>query len=305
MIISNTMEYLAQAPQRKTIQLSYLIRVHLKCGQQQLVYITLQHPALRILLIEMGQQHMEDLKSRGILELKCLDNRIYFYKMLKLDCYLKQHQLIYLHYILKEQLAQIIINITKILQNQQLNKDTQKNSIFGFEVSNIYGSSDFFASSLSFPSRLSLTYYNCSRSEYWTIRIKSTVIAENTYSQEYNAQEALISSASSALMIGASAFVGLQNQLSGLCQQQKDFYLCDCTDKTLFPSIYFNTELETTLQVAPNAYLIPRGSGEFCTLGVTVSEYPFMIFGDAFMKNYFIAFDKENNKIGISIPQKP
>lgn len=30
------------------------------------------------------------------------------------------------------------------------------------------------------------------------------------------------------------------------------------------------------------------------------AELPFMIFGDSFMRNYFVAYDKDNHKIGFS-----
>ena len=39
------------------------------------------------------------------------------------------------------------------------------------------------------------------------------------------------------------------------------------------------------------------GSGNYCVLGamkspLSVLEFPMMIFGDAFMRNYFVAYDK-------------
>ena len=44
-------------------------------------------------------------------------------------------------------------------------------------------------------------------------------------------------------------------------------------------------------------------SGGYCVLGIIENPSnwaPFMIFGTAMFKNYFVAYDKENAKIGFS-----
>ena len=52
------------------------------------------------------------------------------------------------------------------------------------------------------------------------------------------------------------------------------------------------------------------GSGTYCCLGAMTSplpaiEMPMMIFGDSFMRNYFVAYDKNNKKIGFSTAENP
>ena len=42
------------------------------------------------------------------------------------------------------------------------------------------------------------------------------------------------------------------------------------------------------------------GSGEFCFLGLYPVNSSALTFGDSFLRNYFIAFDKVNNKIAYS-----
>lgn len=52
------------------------------------------------------------------------------------------------------------------------------------------------------------------------------------------------------------------------------------------------------------------GSGNYCVLGAMTSplspiEMPMMIFGDSFMRNYFVAYDKNNKKVGFSKAETP
>ena len=52
------------------------------------------------------------------------------------------------------------------------------------------------------------------------------------------------------------------------------------------------------------------GSGNYCMLGAMTSplspiEMPMMIFGDSFMRNYFVAYDKNNKKVGFSAAENP
>lgn len=43
-------------------------------------------------------------------------------------------------------------------------------------------------------------------------------------------------------------------------------------------------------------------SGSYCALGVDKSDKSddMMIFGDSVMRNYFVAYDKKNNRVGFS-----
>ncbi len=47
------------------------------------------------------------------------------------------------------------------------------------------------------------------------------------------------------------------------------------------------------------SYMIKNTFGKKCTLGIAdgggISGIPFMIFGDTFMRNYFVGYDKPNN----------
>ena len=36
--------------------------------------------------------------------------------------------------------------------------------------------------------------------------------------------------------------------------------------------------------------------------GIDAADVPFIVLGDVFLKNYFTAFDKTNNKVGLSGP---
>ena len=48
--------------------------------------------------------------------------------------------------------------------------------------------------------------------------------------------------------------------------------------------------------------MVPLVGEAFCLLGIMQMEIdiPVMIFGDAFMRNYFVAYDKVNKKVGFS-----
>jgi len=48
--------------------------------------------------------------------------------------------------------------------------------------------------------------------------------------------------------------------------------------------------------------MVPLVGELFCLLGIMQMsiDMPLMIFGDAFMRNYFVAYDKVNKKVGFS-----
>lgn len=57
-----------------------------------------------------------------------------------------------------------------------------------------------------------------------------------------------------------------------------------------------------TFTAIPNDYMLPLQGG-YCVLSIDTNPetwVPFMVFGEAMFRNYFVAYDKTNQRIGFS-----
>ena len=89
--------------------------------------------------------------------------------------------------------------------------------------------------------------------------------------------------------------------MKDLCKNAvEDEYICTCIGE--FPDVYFTTPDGHKFHVVPDDYMVPLVGEAFCLLGIMQMEIdiPVMIFGDAFMRNYFVVYDKVNKKVGFS-----
>lgn len=72
--------------------------------------------------------------------------------------------------------------------------------------------------------------------------------------------------------------------------------ICPC-DGSGYPDVYFSSN-GYDLKVTPENYL-DKLSGAYCMLGLMVGAAPYALFGDVFLRDYFYAMDKLNNKVGL------
>eukprot|EP00828_Plagiopyla_frontata_P030070 TRINITY_DN3901_c0_g1_i2.p1 TRINITY_DN3901_c0_g1~~TRINITY_DN3901_c0_g1_i2.p1 ORF type:complete len:148 (-),score=12.71 TRINITY_DN3901_c0_g1_i2:166-609(-) len=140
------------------------------------------------------------------------------------------------------------------------------------------------------------------------VAVNSTTIDQITTQQEINSKTAIIDSGTGMLVISYSSYQTLiQSQhVQSYCKyyESNQIYICYC-DRD-YPSIIFNGDMKYI--VHSENYLAPMQGG-ICALAVIsqtqAQEDMRMVFGDALMRNYFVAYDKQNNQIGFSKPQKP
>ena len=75
--------------------------------------------------------------------------------------------------------------------------------------------------------------------------------------------------------------------------------ICPCGGSG-FPNVYFTCSGKK-LKITPTNYL-DELSGYYCMLGfeaIDPSQIPFVLLGDVFLRDYFYALDKSNNKLGL------
>ena len=184
-----------------------------------------------------------------------------------------------------------------------------KDSIFAFDLRNADVSTFFYVGSDSFPAGdLPLLWINSVQSpdlmqNYFVISIANTTIGKVTTTQAENMTNAVVDSGTSVLMVDSNAATQLHKQgwIKDLCKSAVEGeYICTCIGE--FPDVYFNTPDGHQFHVVPDDYMVPLVGEVFCLLGIMEMEIdmPVMIFGDAFMRNYFVAYDKVNKKVGFS-----
>eukprot|EP00828_Plagiopyla_frontata_P045384 TRINITY_DN774_c0_g1_i2.p1 TRINITY_DN774_c0_g1~~TRINITY_DN774_c0_g1_i2.p1 ORF type:complete len:357 (+),score=42.77 TRINITY_DN774_c0_g1_i2:2-1072(+) len=177
-------------------------------------------------------------------------------------------------------------------------------SKFAFDLRNQSIATYFYAGSTSFSS-VQLTWIDLDQTSYWSIPIQSTIIDSYSQPQDYNAQSAVVDPGTSILVVGATGYTMLMtNNLIAQCKfdDQSGFYICSCN--AAYPSITFVSSTMNFTAVSSD-YMI-KLQGGYCILGVQTNSLAqnYMTFGDSLMRNYFVAYDKTNNKIGFSSPKQ-
>jgi hypothetical protein len=86
-----------------------------------------------------------------------------------------------------------------------------------------------------------------------------------------------------------------------------DQYLLSSCDAKAYPSFYLRID-KYWFEISPSTYIINAtyhkdGADQYkdyCTLALTKLSQNFIILGTAFMKNYYMIFDLEQDRVGVS-----
>jgi hypothetical protein len=97
--------------------------------------------------------------------------------------------------------------------------------------------------------------------------------------------------------------------LSGKESYQVDDYVISSCNITQYNSIFLRIG-ETWYEIRPSTYVLQSATYQvqnsnnelktFCTISIVPSQYDYIILGVPFMKNYYMIFDLDNDKFGIS-----
>eukprot|EP00828_Plagiopyla_frontata_P000569 TRINITY_DN0_c196_g1_i9.p1 TRINITY_DN0_c196_g1~~TRINITY_DN0_c196_g1_i9.p1 ORF type:complete len:323 (-),score=34.33 TRINITY_DN0_c196_g1_i9:58-1026(-) len=180
-------------------------------------------------------------------------------------------------------------------------KSQLTDSQFGFRLKETNTKTYFYIGSSSFPS-VTVTWFKVVRSNYWAISVESTIIDGKTFVQPTGMKEGVLDTGTSLVLMAQDAMDGLvkNSEISSKCQNQGNYYLCPCTGS--YPTVQFKSEGHT-MKVVSTDYMDPLGGG-YCMLGfmgISPQEIPFVLLGDCFLRGYFYALDKANNKLGLNL----
>eukprot|EP00828_Plagiopyla_frontata_P041648 TRINITY_DN5_c0_g1_i1.p1 TRINITY_DN5_c0_g1~~TRINITY_DN5_c0_g1_i1.p1 ORF type:complete len:380 (+),score=44.35 TRINITY_DN5_c0_g1_i1:65-1204(+) len=195
--------------------------------------------------------------------------------------------------------------------------------LFAFDLRNQDVATYFFVSSTSFPTNDQPAKLHWEKTDWgmykrWMMSIESTTINNKTEKTALWYRRADVDSGTSLVMFSQGAWDMLWNDplVNTYCQFNQDYgvHICPCTAPSNstnstypgYPNVNFKTGGGQNLVIVPDDYMV-KLNGVYCVLGFQANTYilqlPMMIFGDCFMRNYFVAYNKNDKKIGFSDPE--
>eukprot|EP00827_Trimyema_finlayi_P004774 TRINITY_DN486_c0_g1_i6.p1 TRINITY_DN486_c0_g1~~TRINITY_DN486_c0_g1_i6.p1 ORF type:complete len:427 (-),score=179.41 TRINITY_DN486_c0_g1_i6:109-1389(-) len=182
-------------------------------------------------------------------------------------------------------------------------------SIFAFDLENPQQESDFYIGSDSFPSgykKEDLEWLDVVDKQYWAVKFVKTYVGKNVIKHlPGDKSNAVIDSGSSISMININAYEHVKSAVKNNANCHHEgllTYYCTCSSYNELPEVTFEHENGLSqFTIKPEDYLIRvEESSEFCMVGwmPITSQIPFILLGDTFMRNFFVAYDKSHGQYG-------
>jgi len=147
-------------------------------------------------------------------------------------------------------------------------------------------------------------YLDLNAETYWQVHLKSIDVGGSSiFLPGVHTSNAIVDSGTS-LLAGPSGDVAAIAKKWGAKISQEGLYSVDCNTTSTLPDITFTLggsllSSGTPFSLSVEDVILAKQDNE-CLLGMQASPAPLWILGDVFMRQYYVAFDYTNKRIGIA-----
>ncbi|CAG8503739.1 8099_t:CDS:2 [Racocetra persica] len=149
----------------------------------------------------------------------------------------------------------------------------------------------------------SITYTPVTYKYFWQIGIDAVLYnGNNVFTSSRNKQQVIIDTATALLIVGTNVARTLHSNMRGKYDSSSQTWQVPCNlNSNVQVSIKING---VTLQINYQDLVRERVSSlsSWCYSGIASTDSSIWIFGGTFMKNYYVIFDRERDRVGFATP---